>query len=282
MLKIAIPNKGSLSEDSLTLLREAGYKARREDRELSVIDNSNDVEFLFLRPRDIAVYVGGGIVDLGITGRDLLLDSGASACELMALGFGSSRFCYAVPNDSKLLPENFQHLRIATSYPNIVLSDMRKRGLEVEIVRLDGAVEISIQLGVADVIADVVDSGATLKQAGLRIVGEPLLRSEAVLVAREPEAAREHDIRIFLRHLEGIIVARSYVVVEYDIKEELLDAACAITPGIEAPTVSPLSKEGWFAVKAMAKRAEVNKIIDQLEDTGANGIMVTDIRTCRI
>ncbi len=282
MLKIAIPNKGSLSEDALILLREAGYKARRENRELSVIDNGNEVEFLFLRPRDIAVYVGGGIVDLGITGRDLLLDSAASACELMQLGFGSSRFCYAVPKDSNLLPENFNHLRIATSYPNIVLADMKKRGFEVEIIRLDGAVEISIQLGVADVIADVVDSGATLKQAGLKIVGDPLLHSEAVVLAREPEAARKHDIRIFLRHLEGIIVARSYVVVEYDIKEELLDAACAITPGIEAPTVSPLSKEGWFAVKAMAKRAEVNKIIDQLEDTGANGIMVTDIRTCRI
>jgi len=240
------------------------------------------VDFLFLRPRDIAVYVGGGIVDLGITGRDLLLDSCATASELMPLGFGSSRFCYAVPAESTLLPEHFNHLRIATSYPNIVLADMKKRGFDVEIVKLDGAVEISIQLGVADVIADVVESGATIKQAGLKIVGEPLLKSEAIVIADTPESARKPAIHTFLRRLEGIIVARSYVLVEYDIKEELLDKACAITPGIEAPTVSPLSKEGWFAVKAMAKRAEVNQIIDTLDEIGANGIIVTDIRTCRL
>ena len=282
MLKIAIPNKGSLSEDALALIKEAGYKARRENRELSVIDSLNEVEFLFLRPRDIAVYVGGGIVDLGITGRDLLLDSCATASELMPLGFGASKFCYAVPAESTLLPANFNHLRIATSYPNIVLADMKKRGFDVEIVKLDGAVEISIQLGVADVIADVVDSGATLKQAGLKIVGEPLMKSEAVVIASTPDSAQKPAVHTFLRRLEGIIVARSYVVVEYDIKEELLAKACAITPGIEAPTVSPLNKKGWFAVKSMVKRAELNQIIDRLEDTGANGIIVTDIRTCRI
>ncbi|MFA6931729.1 MAG: ATP phosphoribosyltransferase [Lentisphaeria bacterium] len=282
MLKIAIPNKGSLSEDSLALIREAGYKVRPEYRELSVIDSSNNLEFLFLRPRDIAVYVGSGIVDLGITGRDLLLDSCASAIELLSLGFGASRFCYAVPAASSLEPSLFNHLRIATSYPNIVLADMKKRGFEVKVVKLDGAVEISIQLGVADVIADVVDSGATLKQAGLKIVGDPVLKSEAVVIARTPDSANVPAIHTFLRRMEGIIVARSYVVIEYDIREELLEAACAITPGIEAPTVSPLNKQDWFAVKAMVKRKELNQIVDRLEDTGANGIIVTDIRTCRI
>ena len=186
MLKVALPNKGTLSDESMLLVKEAGYKIRLEGRELLVSDIANDVEFLFLRPRDIAVYVADGIIDLGITGRDLLLEQRCPSCRTESPGFGKSRFCYAVPKESKLQPENFQGLRIATSYPSIVAADMQKRGLEVEIVKLDGAVEISVQLGVADAIADVVESGTTLRQAGLKIVGEPVLYSEALLIARMP------------------------------------------------------------------------------------------------
>lgn len=282
MLKIAIPNKGVLSDETLLLVKEAGYKIRRDGRELSLVDSENAVEFLFLRPRDIAVYVGNGIVDLGITGRDLLQDSESEAAELLALGLGRSRFCYAVPQDSSLTPADFGGRRIACSYPNIVKRDLQRRGLQATLVKLDGAVEISVQLGVADAIADVVESGATLRQAGLKIVGEPVMFSEAIVIAAALARKQEPGIRIFLRRLEGIIVARSYVVVEYDIRAELLDQACEITPGIESPTVSPLSKSGWFAVKAMIKRTETNLIMDRLENLGANGIMVTDIRTCRL
>ena len=194
MLQIAIPNKGALSEKSVALLKEAGYKCNRSGRELIVTDEENNIDFVFLRPRDIAVYVGKGIIDLGITGRDLAIDSKAEVKEIMALNFGNSSFRYAVPKDSGLTPEKFGGLRIATSYPEIVRIDMEKRGVETQIVRLDGAVEISIQLGVADVIADVVESGRTLKEAGLAVVGDALMQSEAVLIARDEGMAENPEV----------------------------------------------------------------------------------------
>jgi len=282
MLQIALPNKGSLSEDAIELAREAGYRCKRDSRELVVRDPDNDVEFYFLRPRDIAVYVGSGLLDLGLTGRDLALDSDAEVAELMALGFGKSAFRYAVPKDKDVTPDTFGGLRIATSYPKLVQTDMARRGQDVTIVKLDGAVEISIQLGVADAIADVVQTGRTLEEAGLKIVGETVLRSEAIVVARDADFAADPDVRVFLDRLRGIIVAREFVMIEYDAPEALLEQASAITPGIESPTVSPLSKPGWVAVKAMASRVGINDVMDRLYGLGAKGIIVTDIRTCRI
>ena len=282
MLKIAIPNKGSLSEDAVRLIREAGYNCRRYSRELIVLDNANQVEFVFLRPRDIAIYVSKGILDMGVTGRDLALDSRAAVVELQHLGFGRSHFHYAVPADTDLEPDRFAGLRIATSYPQLVLEDLKRRGIAAEIIRLDGAVEISIRLGVADVIADVVQTGRTLQAAGLKVVGEPLLSSEAVLVARTRDIEGQETVATFLERIRGIVVAREYVMVEYDIPESMLEMACVITPGIESPTISPLSKEGWVAVKSMSRQRDVNQIMDSLTKIGAKGIIVTDIRTCRI
>ncbi|MDX9979732.1 MAG: ATP phosphoribosyltransferase [Lentisphaeria bacterium] len=282
MLQIAIPNKGSLSEDAVELVREAGYRCRRDSRELVIRDPDNNVEFYFLRPRDIAVYVGKGLLDLGLTGRDLAQDSDAEVTELMALGFGKSSFRYAIPCEKDLTPDTFGGLRIATSYPKLVQTDMARRGQEVTIVKLDGAVEISIQLGVADAIADVVQTGRTLEEAGLKIVGDTVLRSEAVVVARDADFAADPDVRVFLDRLRGIIVAREFVMIEYDAPEALLEQASAITPGIESPTVSPLSKPGWVAVKSMASRVGINDVMDRLYGLGAKGIIVTDIRTCRI
>ncbi len=282
MLKIALPNKGSLSEDAVQLIREAGYSCRRYSRELIVIDNPNQVEFVFLRPRDIAIYVSKGILEMGVTGRDLALDSGAEVVELLPLGFGRSAFRYAVPAETDLLPDRLGGLRIATSYPRLVLDDLERRGISAEIIRLDGAVEISIRLGVADAIADVVQTGRTLQAAGLKVVGEPLLESEAVLVARRPELVEREPVHLFMERIRGIVVARDYVMVEYDIPEAMLEMACVITPGIESPTVSPLSKNGWVAVKSMSRQQDVNQIMDSLTRIGAKGIIVTDIRTCRI
>ncbi len=282
MLQIALPNKGALSEGTVELVREAGYRCKRDGRELMVRDTDNDVEFYFLRPRDIAVYVGNGLLDLGITGRDLAQDGDAEVAELMALGFGKSSFRYAVPKEKDLTPDSFGGLRIATSYPKLVEKDMAERGQAVQIVKLDGAVEISIQLGVADAIADVVQTGKTLEEAGLKIVGEPVMRSEAIVVARDSDFAADPDVRIFLDRLRGIIVAREFVMIEYDAPEALLEQASALTPGIESPTVSPLSRPGWVAVKAMAPRPGINDVMDRLLGLGARGIIVTDIRTCRI
>jgi len=282
MLQIAIPNKGSLSEDAALLLRDAGYRCRRQGRELIIYDMKNDVNFVFLRPRDIATYVSHGVLDLGITGRDLAIDSRIQTAEVMSLGFGKSAFYYAVPADSALTPDDFSHIRVATSYPNLVRADLKRRNIPAEIVRLDGAIEISIQLGVAEAIADVVQTGGTLKEAGLKIVGDPILESEAILIARSEDICEKKGVQLFMDRVRGIVVARDYVMVEYDVPERNLEKACQITPGIESPTISPLSKKGWVAVKSMTRIENVNRIMDRLTDIDAKGIIVTDIRTCRI
>ncbi len=281
MFKVAIPNKGALSDAAVAILTEAGYRCKRHGRELFVRDAEHEVEFIYLRPRDIAIYVGQGIIDAGITGRDLARDSRATVEERLALGIGRSRFCYAVPKESGTGPDDFSGMRIATSYPNIVRADLEARGVEANVVRLDGAVEISIQLGVADLIADVVESGRTLVEAGLKIVGEPILTSEAVVVTR-PDYDGSDKLDALLRRLEGILVARAYVLLEYVVPVERRDAACRLTPGVKSPTLSPVSDPDWVAVAAMVKTKGLNKIIDALSELGAQGIIAHDIRTCRL
>jgi ATP phosphoribosyltransferase len=282
MLEVAIPNKGSLSDDAVALVKAAGYNCRRDEKDLMARDAENETEFFFLRPRDIATYVSTGVLQIGITGRDLAIDSGTPFVELLPLGFGKSTFRYAVPKESKLTPDKFGGIRIATSYPALVERDLKRRGLKAKIIKLDGAVEISVRLGVADAIADVVQSGRTLDQAGLKVVGDPILESEAIVIARSAEMAEKPAVKTFLQRLSGIVTARDYIVVEYDIPRTKLKKACAITPGIESPTIAPLSEEGWVAVKSMAKRKQVNKIMDGLAALGAKGIIITDIRTCRM
>ncbi len=282
MIKIALPNKGTLSEDAVRLVTEAGYKCKRNSSELVIQDLANEVDFYFLRPRDIAIYIGNGFLDLGITGRDLVLDSEAKVIELLSLNFGHSSFFYAVPKGSTLTPNEFSGKRIATSYPRLVEHDLKERGIKAQIVKLDGAVEISIKLGVADVIADVVQSGKTLEEAGLMKIDKPLLKSEAILIAHSEDTTSKKDVELFLQRLKGIIVAREYVLAEYDIPKKTLEEACKITPGIESPTISPLSNDNWVAVKAMVKKSNMNTIVDQLAALGAKAIIITEIRTCRI
>lgn len=282
MLKFAIPNKGSLSNDSVALLTDAGYHVKRLGKELKLIDNENQVEFIFLRPKDIAVYVGNGVLDLGITGRDLMVDSDAQVEELLSLGFGKSAFYYAVPQNSAMSIKDFAGKRIATSYPNLVSLDLHQRKIKAQVIKLDGAIEISINLGVADAIADVVQTGRTLQEAGLEVVGDPVLTSEAVLIARDEGKASLPEVKTVIDRMKGIVVARDYVMIEYDVSQVNLKRACDITPGIESPTVAPLSREGWFAVKAMARKKGINALMDALSDAGCKGIIVSDIRTCRI
>ncbi len=282
MIRIALPNKGSLSEEAVSLCKEAGYRCRRSGRELSILDADADVEFFFLRPRDIAVYVGRGVLDAGITGRDLNADSETPAFEALALGFGKSTFRYAVPKESGLTPDNLEGKRVACSYKNIVRRDLERRGIHAAVVPLDGAVEISIRLGVADAIADVVESGQTLREAGLKTVGDPVLASEAVVIVSGEEKLANPQIKRFLDHLRGITVARQYSMVEYDVPRTSLDQAIRIAPGFEAPTVSPLNNPDWVAVKVMLPRKKIHDIVDALADIGARGIVVSDIRTCRL
>lgn len=281
MLKIALPNKGSLADDSIRILQEAGYRQRTDSRDLVTIDRENDIEFYYLRPRDIAIYVASGELDLGITGEDLLIDSQVRAEILLKLGFGKSTFRFALPvaEAKDANEESLRGRRIATSYPGILKKHLERLNLNAQIVSLDGAVESSIKLGVADAIADVVSTGTTLRQAGLAIVGEPLLESEAVLIGSKKTNDEGANL---IRRLTGVIIARQYVLMDYDIKTELLDQACAITPGFESPTISPLRTEGWSAVRAMVPRKQAQKVMDDLWGIGARGILVTDIHACRL
>jgi len=282
VLRIAVPNKGSLSEPASEMLREAGYRQRRDSRELVLADPDNDVEFFFLRPRDIAVYVGKGTVDAGITGRDLLLDSGSAAVEHLPLGFARSTFRFAAPAGTMTSLDQIDGLRVATSYAILALDHLRDKGITpAEVVRLDGAVETSIQLGVADVIADVVETGTTLRAAGLEVFGEPLLSSEAVLV-RRADIDVPAGLDVLARRLQGVLTAREYVLMDYDVPTSLVEKAVAITPGLESPTVSPLHDAEWCAVRAMVRRAETNRVMDSLYDVGARAILVTSIHACRI
>lgn len=281
MLKVAVPNKGSLSEAAVEILKEAGYSTRGDSKALTVEDKTNNVEFFFLRPKDIAIYVANGQLDLGITGRDLAADSLAEVQEVLTLGFGSSAFRYAAPATEDWSVDKLEGKRIATSYPNLVRSDLARRGISAEVIRLDGAVEISIKLGVADVIADVVSTGRTLRKQGLAPFGEPLVDSEAVVVARR-DAVISPDMQVLLRRIEGILHAQNFLMLDYNVERRLLDQATTITPGISGPTVSPLANDKWVAVRAMVPKKRANSIMDQLADIGAQAILASEIRIARI
>lgn len=282
--KIAVPNKGALSEAAVTMLVEAGYRQRSDTKDLVLVDEANRVEFYYLRPRDIAVYVGEGTLDLGITGRDMLLDSGADATEVMSLGFGTSKFRFAAPAGADLTLADLAGRRIATSYPGLLGRYLDERGVAARLIHLDGAVESSIRLGVADAIADVVETGTTLRKAGLELFGEPILVSEAILIRRPAERGEVDEMALehLLQRLSGVLVARNYVLMDYDIPVELLDRAAALTPGLESPTVSPLAKQGWVAVRSLVPAKGHQLLMDDLHDLGARAILVSELSACRL
>lgn len=280
MLRVAVPNKGSLSESAAAMLAEAGYRQRRDSRELVLVDAENGIEFFYLRPRDIAVYVGAGTLDVGITGRDLLLDAEVEASELLTLGFAGSTFHFAGPVGDFATVGELAGKRLATSYDGLLRKYLAERGIEAKVVRLDGAVESSVRLGVADAIADVVETGSTLRAAGMEIFGEPILRSEAVLIGRSGEAPAGLDVLI--RRLQGVLVARQYVMMDYDIRKDLVEKASALTPGLESPTVSPLRDSEWVAVRSMVPKKDTNRVMDELYGIGARAIVVFSIHAARI
>jgi ATP phosphoribosyltransferase len=284
-LRVAVPNKGALSESAVEILSEAGYRRRSDPKDLTVIDPHNHVEFFFLRPKDIAIYIGSGELDLGITGRDLARESRAPVHERLALGFGSSTFRYAAPAGRDWIIDDLAGRRIATAYPNIVRQDLAARGIEATVIRLDGAVEISIQLGVADAIADVVGSGRTLNLHNLVAFGETLCDSEAVLIEQiDPNAADRPDAAArdqLVARVQGVVFGQQYLMLDYDCPRSVLDDATAITPGLESPTIAPLADPDWVAVRALVPRRGVNAIMDDLAAIGAKAILASDVRFFR-
>jgi len=281
VLKIAVPNKGALAENATAMLKAAGYHQRRDVKDLVQIDEANGIEFYYLRPRDIAVYVGEGTLDVGITGRDMLLESSAHASEVLALGFGGTRFRFARRVGADIDPENIAGLRIATSYPGLVQRYLESKGTTARLIGLDGAVESAIRLGVADMIADVVETGSTLKKAGLEVFGEVLLESEAILI----EGNNHQSIpamELLLARLNGVMVARDYVLVDFDAPEDALEATTMLAPGLEGPTVSPLAKPGWVAVRTLVPRKGHQGLMDELSRAGARAILVTQVSAARL
>jgi ATP phosphoribosyltransferase len=280
MLKVAIPNKGQLAEPAAQMLREAGYLKGSQSKNLVLVDRENDVEFFFLRPKDIAVYVAQGSLDLGITGQDMVADSAVVVEEICTLGFGAASFSLAGINANTKLTD-LTGKSIATSYPGLLKTWLDSKNISAEIVKLDGAVENAIGLGVANFVADVVATGTTLQLAGLHLIGEPIMKSQAVLVARPALSDLEAKQR-FVRRINSVIVARSYVLLDYDIPTNLVDKACAITPGFESPTISTLKDPNWSAIRVMVPTAGVHQVMDLLYEVGARGILVTEISACRL
>ena len=281
MLKIAIPNTGQLSEPAKQRLAEAGYKRSTHARDLVIHDTENAVEFFLLRPRDIATYVAAGTLDLGVTGRDMLAESGVAADEILALDFAPSTFRLAGPIGKYGSVADLAGSRVATSYPEILRTYLSAIGVEAGVVSLDGAVENAVRLGVADAVADVVDTGGTLRAAGLETIGDAIMHSEAVLI-RRTGAAPSPEADVFIRRIHGVLTARAYVLVDYDIPLDQVEAACALTPGLESPTVSPLHESGWAAVRAVVPKNQVHRVMDRLADIGGRGILVTAISACRL
>lgn len=277
--RIALPNKGSLAASASEFFLAAGFRQRTESRDLVTLDPVNEIEFYYLRPRDIATYVGNGEIDLGVTGRDLLVDSGSGATEILDLEFGRSTMRFAAPLDSSIASvRDLQGKRIATSYPTLVRKYLNSAGVEAVITELDGAIESSVGLGVADLIADVVATGGTLRQAGLKPIIDPIMESSAILIGRTERAGFE----LLIRRLQSVIFARQFVIMDYDVSEKDLQRACQVTPGFESPTISPLQRSGWFAVRAMVPKAGMHRVMDELYEIGARGILVTEIHSCRL
>lgn len=285
-LRVAIPNKGSLSADALQLLADAGYRVHRSNRELRVTDTDNDIRFFFQRPKDIATYVGTGTLDLGITGLDLLRNSGAPAEAILDLGFARSEFRFAAPPGTIDAVEQLRGKRVATSFTNLVAKYLADQGVEVAaLVPLDGAVENAIELGVADAIADVVETGESLRSAGLTAFGEPLMTSQAILIQSTRRTLAGEQVKAvkgLTNRLRGVLNSRLYVIMDYDCPKTVLDQACELTPGIESPTISPLGKEDWVAVRSLVRRPEVQPIMDELEEIGCKAILVTPLQASRI
>lgn len=281
MLRLAVPNKGVLSEAAQVILKEAGYRPRKDSKELVVVDPENSCELFFLRPRDIAVYVGEGTLDAGITGRDMLIDSGAPADEVVPLGFGRSTFRFAAPPGAFSNVKDLNGKRVATAYAGLLTSYLEEQSVDARVIKLDGAVETAIRLGVADAVADVVETGTTLRNVGLEVFGDPITTSEAILI-KQVGAPENNGFQQLIRRLQGVLAARDYVMIDYDIRVERIDEAIEVTPGMEGPTVSPLHREGWVAVRAMIRRKGHQQVMDKLWDLGAKAILITDIYACRL
>jgi len=280
-LRIGIPSKGRLAEMASQLLIEAGLKFRRQERSLFARVRDMPIEITFLRTDDIPVLCAEGAIDMGITGGDLIDETGVELTQRLALGMGNWRLAMCVHEDGKIKkPADLANCRIATSFPRVTQNYLDKHKVTAHVVQLTGSVEVMITLGIADAIVDLVETGSTLAANRLTVMDE-LGRYECVLV-QNPSTKHDQLCDRVVRRLEGIVIARSYSLLEYNVPEAKLAEAEKITPGFESPTVNRLEEAGWFAVRAMVKRNEVIDIMERLEALGASAILETTITNCRL
>jgi ATP phosphoribosyltransferase len=280
-LRIGVPSKGRLAEMASQLLVEAGLKFRRQERSLFARVRDMPIEITFLRTDDIPVLCAEGAIDMGITGGDLIDETGVELTTRLSLGMGNWRLSMCVPDDSAIkAPADLANRRIATSFPHVTQKYLDRYQITAHIVQLTGSVEVMITLGIADAIVDLVETGSTLAANRLTVLDD-LGRYEAVLVQNKTTQHTQLADRV-VRRLEGIVIARSYSLLEYNVPEAKLREAEKVTPGFESPTISKLEESGWFAVRAMVKRSQVIEIMEQLDALGATAILETTITNCRL
>ena len=281
LLRIGVPSKGRLSELATALLADAGLSFRRTERNLLARCKDVPVEITFLRTEDIPVLVAEGAIGLGITGGDLVAESEAEVVHRLDLGVGHCRLALCVSDDSLIAdPRELAGRRLATSFPRVTRRWLAERGVDAHFVDLSGSVEVMITLGVADAIVDLVETGSTLAANRLRIIDE-IGRYETVLV-QDPNLARPELADRIVRRLEGIVIARGWSLLEYNVPRARLAEAEAITPGFKSPTVMALEDSAWCAVRAMVKRGEAHAVIERLEAIGAVAMIETRIANCRL
>jgi ATP phosphoribosyltransferase len=280
-LRLGIPSKGRLSELSGELLKQAGLRFRRQDRNLFARVSDMDVDIVFLRTDDIPVLCAEGAIDLGITGSDLVEETAPTLETKLRLGIGKCRLALCVPEDMQIAsPTELAGKRIATSFPNVTREYLKGHGVEARLVSLSGSVEIMVSLGVADAVVDLVETGSTLAANRLRIMDE-LGKYETVVVQNSHHQHDELAKRI-IRRIEGVVIARGYSLLEYNIPRDRLAEAEQVAPGYESPTVNSLEDERWCAVRVMVKTKEVISAMERLEALGASAILETQIANCRL
>jgi len=280
-LRIGVPSKGRLSEIAGSLLSDAGLSFRRQDRSLFARVKDMPVDITFLRTDDIPVLCAEGAIDMGITGSDLVQEAEVDIETRMKLGVGKCRLALCIPEDSQWNSvADMKTCRVATSFPNVTKAYLKPHGVNPHLVNLSGSVEVMISLGVADAIVDLVETGSTLAANRLKIFAE-IGSYETVLIQNHQKRMPEMADRI-VRRLEGVVIARDYSLLEYNIPRSKLAKAEEITPGFNSPTVNALEDKDWCAVRVMVKRKGVIDAMERLDVLGASAILQTEIANCRL
>lgn len=281
-LRVGLPSKGRLSELAEGLLKQAGLKFRRQNRGLFARVADLPIDLTFLRTDDIPTLCAEGAIDMGITGSDLVAEAGADLQTRLRLGVGGCRLAICVPEDADLQSAaDLDNKRIATSFPRVTRDYLKLHHATAHLVSLSGSVEAMIQLGVADAIVDLVETGSTLAANRLRIL-EVIGEYETVLVQNNGQCRDVETADRIVRRLEGVVIARDYSLLEYNVPRSLLADAEVITPGFNSPTIGTLEDDQWCSVRVLVRRKAVIDAMERLEQLGARAILESPLANCRL